>query len=142
MEYETMTPQAFIDKYRVKMTSKLIDRAALDKTFNPKHCGPGHTSFLCTIRCGHTRKQASFYYTMGSAHTGDPDLRDVLDCLRLDYSVGQMNFYDYCSEFGFDPDTEQNPNEVSWNASRKNKAKIERLFPAQSILDDLQSLEW
>ena len=47
------------------------------------------------------------YFSMGSAHIGNPKAADVLDCLASDAASieNARSFEDWCSDFGYDTDS-------------------------------------
>ena len=61
--------------------------------------------FKCRIT--HGRRGFTLYFSQGSAHTTEPTLADVLDCLAMDAS-GYANtgyFGDWAREYGYDEDS-------------------------------------
>ena len=63
----------------------------------------GGRGFHCVLSYkGHTM---SCPFSMGSAHTGDPKVADVMHSLLLDSSAVDMDFEDWCSDFGYDTDS-------------------------------------
>lgn len=63
--------------------------------------------FRVTLRCRSTSKRMTVYFSQGSAHTREPEARDVLDCLASD-AAGYDNagdFGNWCSEYGYDGDS-------------------------------------
>ena len=53
------------------------------------------------------RSQFVTFFSQGSAHTNDPTIADVLDCLASD-SAGYENarsFEEWCGEYGYDTDS-------------------------------------
>lgn len=59
----------------------------------------------CTLRrSGDQRRSITIYYSMGSAHVGEPCAADVLSSLLLDAS-GPEDFTDWCGDYGYDTDS-------------------------------------
>ena len=76
-------------------------------------------------------------YSMGSAHVGEPELCDVLNCLLSDAEAGAQSFDDFCDEFGYGTDSRKA--EKTWRACKVTAVGLARLFSA-SELSDLREL--
>ena len=63
------------------------------------------THWKLVIRRGN--KQMTAYFSQGSAHTKEPTLADILDCLASDASAidNARDFEDWCRDFGYDTDS-------------------------------------
>lgn len=57
----------------------------------------------CTLR--YRGRQYSFDFWQGQAITGEPNVEGVLDCLLSDSQSGDMDFDEFCGEFGYDQDS-------------------------------------
>lgn len=105
-----MTLSAFISKARIRMTAEWADT-------NPNmHSDPEWmrqaSHYKCTLRVG--RKQMTTYFSQGCAHTSEPTVADVLNCLASDASCvscvrgGQLqtvDFEDFARDLGYDEDS-------------------------------------
>jgi hypothetical protein len=95
-----MNMSDFILTSKVSMTAELVDR-------NPhmSDMPDGSTHWRCVFKRGKSRLTIPF--SMGPAHTREPEAADVLDCLASD-SAGYENaqsFEDWCAEYGYDTDS-------------------------------------
>lgn len=71
--------------------------------YNPDWKDASH--YKCVLNAG--RKQMTTYFSMGLAHTKEPEVQDVLDCLASDSASveNKDNFESWASEFGYDIDS-------------------------------------
>ena len=76
-------------------------------------------------------------YSMGAAHTGSPELADVLHCLLSDAEAGAQSFEDFCADLGYDTDSRKA--EKTWQACKVTAVGLNRLF-SNSDLHDLREL--
>lgn len=101
--------------------------------------GPGASHWTVTLaRRGESMRAP---YSMGSAHTGQPDMVDVLGSLLLDANCAGESFADFCAELGMDTDTAEDRSKAdrAYNACKRAADGLARLFtPAE--LDDLREL--
>jgi hypothetical protein len=84
------------------------------------------THWKCIIRRGN--KQMTVYFSQGSAHTKEPTLTDILDCIASD-AAGIDNasgFEDWCSEYGYDTDSRKA--ERTYNVCVKQAEALKRMF--------------
>lgn len=79
------------------------------------------------------------YYSMGSAHTGEPDTTDVMGCLMSDISGMDYadTFEEWASNLGYDEDSRAA--ERIYNACKAVRAELEPMFSG-SELDELQEV--
>ncbi len=65
----------------------------------------GGSGWMCVLQ--YDKRSMTFPFFMGSAHKGAPKLRDVLECLLLDYSTERSSdtFENWCDELGYDNDS-------------------------------------
>lgn len=90
----------FIRRHGITMRCRQVD-------MNPNRVMSewDHTAshWKCKLRCG--EESIILHYRMGSAHTGEPDLANVLDCLAsATESVRGVPFAEWCRDLGFDED--------------------------------------
>jgi hypothetical protein len=90
----------FIRENHIRMTAEWADE-------NPHMADPmpGASHYKCKLK--HGRRSMTVFFSMGSAHTGEPEPADVLDCLASDASGAEnaSSFEDWCSEYGYDTDS-------------------------------------
>lgn len=82
------------------------------------------TGWHCTLR--YQGRQYSFDFWQGSAITGEPDAAGTLDCLLSDAQSGEMEFSEFCREFGYDEDSRKS--EKTWKACQKTSTAMKRLL--------------
>lgn len=83
-------------------------------------------------------ESVTFWYSMGSAHTGTPDLLDVMHSLLSDISnVEAQEFEDWAADLGFDPDSRKA--ERIFEACKETLEYLQRLF-SESEIEGLQEL--
>lgn len=83
-------------------------------------------------------RSMSVEYSMGSAHTGEPELRDVLDNLASD-SAGYENasgFEDWAADYGYDTDSRRAY--ATFEAVAAQRSQLASLFDD----DDFDRLLW
>ena len=67
---------------------------------------PKATHWKLTLKSHYFRGKFKIDYHMGSAHTGEPDLLSLIECLHGDYtSIDGYDFFDFCDSFGYDRDS-------------------------------------
>lgn len=91
------------------------------------------------IRAG--KGDFSVTYSMGSAHTGLPELCDVVNSLLLDASLGENSFADFCSELGMETETREQLRKAheSHDACMRTNDQLRALF-TKNELEDLREL--
>ncbi len=63
-----------------------------------------YNSYRVTLK--YKSRQLTTSFKQGLAHKEDPEAHDVLGCMLVDASsVAGVSFEDFCSEFGYDPDS-------------------------------------
>lgn len=77
------------------------------------------------------------FYSMGSAHTGEPELCDVLNCLLSDAVAADQSFDEWCSDLGMNPDSINDRD--TYDACRQTSVNLRQLFTAPEI-DDLHEI--
>jgi hypothetical protein len=95
-----MNINAFIAKNRIKMDATLVDS-------NPHmdSMPDGSTHWKCAFRA--KGKRMTVFFSMGPAHSREPEAGEVLDCLASDASSieNARNFEDWAAEYGYDTDS-------------------------------------
>jgi hypothetical protein len=97
------TIQSFVATYRVRMSQpEWIDH---NPQMTEDDWSRGASHYKLTLKCG--RRQMTTYFSMGSAHTSEPQLADVLDCLASDAAgvENAQSFENWCAEYGYDTDS-------------------------------------
>ena len=69
----------------------------------PEGWTPGTHPYKVTLRKGNRRLTVPFF--MGPANEKEPTAADVLHCLVSDARMGEMDFHEFCGEFGYDEDS-------------------------------------
>jgi hypothetical protein len=103
-----MTYQEFISKHKLGMTCERINErkdqsewGSATRHWSLRIFTPGIMDFTSEF----TDFRVEF--SQGSAHTKEPQLDEVLDCLASDAAgvENANNFEDWCAEYGFDEDS-------------------------------------
>ena len=82
--------------------------------------------YRCTLK--YQGRRYFFDYWMGQAHTDEPTVDGVLDCLLSDAQGGEQSFEDFCSEFGYDTDSRKAEN--IWKACTITTKRMKHLLGA------------
>lgn len=112
----------FISRNQITMAAEWRDSNPQMPDFNGTH-------WSCRLRCN--GRQMTIAYSMGYAHTGEPELADVLDCLASDASgyENARDFQDWASEYGYD--TDRRKAERTYNAVKRQSRKLRNLLGDQ-----------
>lgn len=80
--------------------------------------------FRCRLSCG--KRSFGFYFSQGSAHTQDPTISDVLDCMVSDANGydNTSDFEDWASEYGYETDSRKA--EKTYRAVKKQAEQLKR----------------
>lgn len=99
---------------------------------------PQHHKWLCYIHNTVTNVHRAFSYQCNGRE--NPAAENALYCVLQDYHAGDMSFEDFCSEFGYDPNPYNYPTKKEfrktqqvYNATRKNRKRVEDLFTKEQI---------
>lgn len=71
-------------------------------------------------------RRYTFDFWQGIGITEEPTAHGCLDCLLSDAQSGEMDFPEFCSEFGYDEDSRRA--EKTWKACQKAAPKLRRLL--------------
>lgn len=96
--HEQETVADVVDALNISMECEQVDTRP-DGSFPEK----GTSHWFVTL--SHRGHEMGIYYSMGAAHTGEPDADDVMGCLASDARAGEESFEDFCSNFGYDTDS-------------------------------------
>lgn len=77
----------------------------------------------------HNGKRMSFAYSMGAAHTGEPERDDCLNAVLRDAEFAAGDFADFCSELGYDEDSRKAYRQFL--ACKRIAASVARLFTSR-----------
>jgi hypothetical protein len=85
-------------------------------------------NFNCTIIGANEEGYMKVPFSQGSAHTENPTLEDVLDCLALDASgvENAKDFEDWCGEYGYDIDSRKA--EKIYNVCKQQAEQLKTLL--------------
>lgn len=127
------TIAAFISKHRIRFDYTYGEPRGDDSEWDRSAY-----HFKVTIKCG--RRQLTVPYHMGSGTNGNPELRDVLDCLASDASGidNADSFEDWCDEYGYDPDSRKA--ESTYKACQTEATQLERLL-GRDLLNELHECD-
>lgn len=98
--------------------------------------------YICTCR----NHAFSLYFSQGSAHTSDPTLADVLDCLAMDaggyesaYGNGGTRFELWAGEYGYNTDSRKAEN--IFRTVKRQSEQLKRTLGADAYEELLYSIE-
>ena len=110
---------------QTKMESDLIDQVEV-KSGDDRLIGYAN-KYKCKI--SYQKRSGVFEYTDSVVNTTEgrePEIKDVLYCLVMEYTSGSETFQDFCDEFGYDNDSIKSLN--IFKACQKNSEKMKRIF--------------
>lgn len=126
---QQQTLQQFIDKHALKFTAEWVSR-------RPDGLMPESAShYKCKISASRlttigkaskvTRKAMTVYFSMGAAHTGEPTLAQVLECLASDASTYENanGFEEWARDLGYDEDSRKA--EGIWKAVQRGSKRLQ-----------------
>jgi hypothetical protein len=127
-----MLASAFAKKYEVKLRVQFYDTVSGDWP---------HTAYKVRLKQKKATPGVSLKlkYRMGIDLTSEPTRNDVLHSVALDIRCGMMSFYEYCDDFGSDP--EQIETVKTWKACRKFYNRAYEWCESQQMFDDLISID-
>ncbi len=82
-----------------------------------------HHAYTLKVRDG--RRWITTPWKQGLAITEDPQLSDVLESLCSDARCGEMEFEEFCNEFGYDADSKRA--EQTWEECQRMAEKLDHL---------------
>ncbi len=114
------TVKMLVNRHKIKADSVWADRNP-----NMDDMPNGSSHYKVTLK-GFGRRY-TLYFSMGPAHTKEPEAADVLDCLLSDSDVeNAQGFEDWAGNLGFDPDSRKA--EKIYNACLKSAEKLRRFL--------------
>jgi len=112
------TISEFIKDNNILISSKLISENPNNKDWvNANHY---------KVKLKNGSKSMSIYYSQGYGIKHEPNALSVLDCLRSDAICNDLNFNDFCAEFGYDSDSIK-ANKI-YKACLKNTVKLKKFL--------------
>ncbi len=93
------------------------------------------THWRVTLTNRQNRHRMTVPFSMGLAHTGEPQALDVLDCLLSDYDTAGEGFDEWAMSLGYDEDSRKA--ERTYRAVVKQSAKLARFLG-----DDLEAVRY
>jgi hypothetical protein len=95
-----MKLQQFINQHGIKIDAEWADT-------NPHWTGEYPMNHWKCKLTNKYRKQMTVYFSTGLGLNGNPEAKDVLDCLAMDASCieNSRNFEDFANDIGYDPDS-------------------------------------
>lgn len=109
-----------LEQFGIHFTARPVERNPHMETWE------GASHYRCNL--SRNLQRMAVYFSMGSAHTQPPTLRDVLDCLADD-AAGYENsrgFLDWCAEYGYDTDSRKA--EATHKTVSRQSAALKRLL--------------
>jgi hypothetical protein len=122
---------AFIEENGIRMSAEWADSNP-----NMDDPVPGSSHWRCRFRSSKVRGSMTIYFSMGPAHTREPEVAEVLECLALDASgfENARGFADWCGDYGYDTDSRRA--ERTHRAVARQAAELRR-FLGESAYDAL-----
>lgn len=149
METQTITIEQFIQKHGIKFECHRVETRP-DGLMDSDNSMTRH--FRCRIisnreLLGRTRPRSfGLYFSQGSAHTQDPTLADVLDCLASDasgyenaYGNGGTRFEQWAEEYGYDTDSRKA--EKTFRAIKRQAEQLKRTLGQEAYEELLWNTE-
>lgn len=120
----------FIGKNGIKMTAEWADTNP-----NMSDMPAGSSHWKCTF--SHNGRKMTIYFSMGPAHSREPEAHDVLDCLASDAATVEnaRSFEDFASELGYDPDSRKA--EKIYAACVKQSEKLKKFLGSDELYQSL-----
>jgi len=116
----------FCNKYGITLDAEWTER-------NPNMADGKYpmTHWRVTLKRANPRRQMTVIFSMGMAHTGQPGVDDVMNCLLMDASGMEYaeNFEDWANEYGYDPDSRTA--EHIYESTRQQTAKLRQFLGDQ-----------
>jgi hypothetical protein len=115
------TMNQFINRYGIKFKATWAQD-------NPNMTDPipGASHWRCTFSIG--RRRLTTPFSMGPAHSHEPQAAEVLDCIASDVSglENAGSFEDWCSDYGYDTDSRKA--EKTYNIIKRQAEKLRDLL--------------
>jgi hypothetical protein len=117
-------PPKTYDEAAERFSIKLTCRRVGSRPDNVGDWQPDARHFHCRLTSG--RRSFGFYFSQGSAHTADPTISDVLDCMVSDANGydNATDFEDWASEYGYETDSRKA--ERTYRAVKKQAEQLRR----------------
>jgi hypothetical protein len=124
------TLRQFIEENKIRMTAARVDRNP-----NMSDMPAGSSHWKCVFFRG--RSRMTVYFSMGPAHSREPEVADVLDCLASDASgiENARSFEDWASEYGYDADSRKA--KKIYKACVKQSEKLKKFIGSDELYQSL-----
>ena len=95
-----MNTRQFCNSNKISIDSEMVDE-------NPNMVRDNWQAYHYKDRLTFGKRQLTTFFSMGLAHTNEPDAEDVLDCLASDAAgiENTRNLEEWCGEYGYDADS-------------------------------------
>lgn len=116
-----MKLSTFIRKNKIRLDSEMVGE-------NPNIADQSWQANHYKVTLFHGRRQYTTYYSMGMAHSKEPEAQDVLDCLASDCSSVEnaSGFEDWARDLGYDIDSRRA--EKTYKICQLQSQKLKRLL--------------
>ena len=120
-----MSVKDFVQEHGMSMTATRVDNNP-----NMDDMPAGSTHWKCVLHFDN--RQMTVPYSMGSAHSNDPEIEDVLECLASDASTleyclnREPSFEEWAYDLGYDTDSRKA--ERTYKAIKQQAKELRRLL--------------
>lgn len=132
------TMHAFVEQHEVTMVATLTDEKPPwhDELADNRVAWRG-TSWSCEISRNGESMTVPFF--QGEAHTGEPEAKEVLDCLASDASGADQSFEDWADDYGYSTDSRRAYS--TWEQIRAQTADLVRVLGDEAFEELLYETE-
>jgi hypothetical protein len=127
----------FVNKYKIRISVQSIESNpnAIEWKIDERH-PPNH--YKVTLKL--STRQFTTFYTMGAAHCHEPDAKEVIDSLRMEWECIHYsnNFENWAHDLGYDTDSRKALE--SYKISKRLAYKFAR-FLGDKLLKELENYE-
>lgn len=113
------TLKSLVNRFGIKAETRLVDSNP-----NMTDMPSGSTHWKVTLRGFGRRMTVPF--SMGPAHTSEPEAVGVLECLLSDSDVDNYDFEEWARNLGYDPDSRKA--EKTYKACQKLTEKLHKFL--------------
>lgn len=128
------TLDTFIKEHAIEFACKRVDS-------RPDGVMDGREQRHFHCRVTRETRSFSFYFSQGSAHTENPTLIDVLDCMASDSSGfdNSQSFEEWAREYGYD--TDSRTAEKTFRTVRRQSEQLKRVLGQSAYRELLKETE-
>ena len=125
--------EQFVDTNKIRFSADWISQRPDGLMNDSAH------HYKCRLMCG--RRGYTLYFSQGSAHTSEPSVFDVLDCLASDASgyENARSFEEWAEEYGYDTDSRSA--EKIWKAVKRGSEQLKRTVGKEAYNQLLWNME-